>query len=248
MKKIANFVALGALLTQLSTGLVLAANSPKPKYGPEAQTLNQSHEYLSNHKAPDFWALMPYYVPQQDEKSCSLASTTMVVNAARAHLKLGSEDGLATQPEVLKKAGNNYWKGALGITGRGVTLDHLKEVVADALKAYGVEVASVEAIHAVDLSEKMKTVLHQALVENEKSDHDFIIANFNQGVYTGDAEAGHIAPVAAYDATKKRILLLDPDRHWYEPYWVSEETFLKGMATRDSDSKLNRGFVWVKLK
>jgi hypothetical protein len=226
----------------------ISAAETKPKYGPEAQTLSHAHEFFMRTQAPDFWALIPYYLPQQDDASCSLASATMVVNAARAHENLGSEDQLATEPEVLKKAGNDYWKSALGPLGRGVTLDHLKDVVGDALKAYGVQVASIEVVHEDDTSEKTMSVLHQALVQNEKSDRDFIIANFNQGVFTGDADAGHIAPVAAYDAKTKRVLILDPDRKWYEPYWVKEATFLKGMATLDPDSKRNRGFIWIKLK
>ena len=67
-------------------------------------------------------------------------------------------------------------------------------------------------------------------------------------VYTGDAEAGHISPVGAYDPSTQRVLILDSDRKWYEPYWVSEKTFLRGISTRDSESKQNRGLVVVRLK
>jgi hypothetical protein len=41
---------------------------------------------------------------------------------------------------------------------------------------------------------------------------------------------------------------MDPDRTWYEPYWVSEETFIAGMNTQDKESGKTRGMLWVKLK
>jgi hypothetical protein len=109
------------------------------------------------------------------------------------------------------------------------------------------KVASVTVTHAVDTSPATRARLEQALAQNEKSNDDFILINFNQAAYTGDAEVGHIAPIAAYDAAHHRVLVMDPDRQWYEPYWVSTQTLLAGMATKDSQSKQNRGWVYIKL-
>jgi hypothetical protein len=53
---------------------------------------------------------MPYYVSQQNDASCSLASVTMVVNAARANRGLGSEDEHATQLGLLQRVKNPEWK------------------------------------------------------------------------------------------------------------------------------------------
>ena len=85
------------------------------------------------------------------------------------------------------------------------------------------------------------------MIENEKSPNDFIVANFNQKVFTVDTDAGHIAPVGAYDAEKRRVLILDPDREWYEPYWVSEERFIEGMNTKDSENNQFRGYLVIQL-
>ena len=220
----------------------------KPKYGPLVTLLSTSHSYILKNPAPDFWALIPYYVGQQDDRFCSVASTSMVVNGARVGRKHTADDELATQTGVLTRAKNDIWNKGVGVGGHGVSLDELGPIVAAGLKAYGVDNAQVEIIHTDDQSKEVKAKLHQALVENEKSADDFIMINFNQGSYTGDADAGHIAPIAAYDASTKRVLVLDPDRRWYEPYWVSEETLLKGMATSDAVSGKFRGYVWVKLK
>jgi hypothetical protein len=222
-----------------------AADAPKPKYGPQAEVLSHDHSYLEKNAAPDFWALMPFYVSQQDGSSCSVATLSAIVNGARSDRKLTADDELVTQSSLTKKVRNTAWHKLVG--GYGVTLDQLGAITREALEAYGVKVTSVEVVHAENTPEA-KAKLHEALVENEKSNHDFILLNFNQKLYTGDAEVGHVAALGAYDAAKKRALVLDPDREWYEPYWVSEDVLNDGMATLDKSAGKNRGYVWVKFE
>jgi hypothetical protein len=92
--------------------------------------------------------------------------------------------------------------------------------------------------------------VHELLVQNEKSAKNFLIANFLPSEYTGDPEGtvGHLSPVAAYDAKQKRVLIFDSDRQYYEPYWVSEEVFLKGLNTKDKGADAFRGLLWIELK
>ncbi len=230
-----------------TTEAASSSGTPKPKYGPEAILLSQSHAYIQKNPAPTYWALSPYYLPQKDDASCSLASVAMAVNAARVGQKLTADDELVTQVGLLKKVDDDAWKVGLGEHGHGVTLDQLKPLVEKSFQAYQVKPLSVTVVHTPDQEPATKAALHRALVSMEKSGRQLIIANFIQGVYTGDADAGHIAPVGAYDARLKRVLIMDPDRQWYEPYWVSEETFLKGMATVDKTAGLFRGYVVVQL-
>jgi hypothetical protein len=224
-----------------------AAPSPKPKYGPEATRISLSHEYLQKSSAPDYWALSPYYTAQQTGAACSIASVTMITNGARVKKNLTADDELVTQNSLLKKTDDKTWEKSVSEGGHGVSLEELGHYVEESMKAYGLAPAQVVVMHA-QKSVEFKKKLHQALVENEKSANDFIIANFIQGTYTGDADVGHIAPVGAYDIKKKRVLVMDPDRKWYEPYWVSEETFLRGMATTDPASGMARGLIWVEFK
>lgn len=228
------------LLTTLSAPFAFG----KSKYGPSTK-LSSAHEYLQKSAAPDYWALAPYYTAQQDEKSCSIASVTMLLNAARAKQELTSDEELVTQKSLMKK--NSAWDHAVGLLGKGATLDELKILVEESMKAYGIKFLSVEAFHVVDESEKSRNQLKKVLIENEKSDRDFILLNFIQGKFTGDSDVGHIAPLGAYDLATKRALIMDPDRTWYEPYWVPLETLLAGLATLDTGAKKNRGYVWVKL-
>jgi len=220
----------------------------KPKYGPKATVLSESHEYFRESKAPDFWALMPYYTMQINGKACSVASVSMIVNAARIGMKLTSDDKLVNQEDLLKKVNDKSWSDAVDVSkpGGGVALDDLKKKVEESLSAYGIEDFTIEVNHMEDTA-IARDHLHKVLVENEKSSHDFILANFVQGAYTGDSDEGHISPVGAYDAKRKRVLVIDIDHEWYEPYWVSEETFAAGMATTDKVATHTRGYLYIKI-
>ena len=223
------------------------AESGKPKYGPQITPLSHSYEYFQKQPQSSFWSWIPYYIPQRDGRSCSLASVTMLLNSARSQMKLTQTDPLVTQDDLFKRINSPIWNQGLGHLGRGVNLDQLGELVRLSLKSYKIPFDSVEVIHIDNDSEGTQNLVHQALLEMEKSKNTLILANFLMSIYTEDAEVGHISPVGAYDSEKKQVLILDSDRKWYEPYWVSEKTFLKGMATEDSDSKKKRGFVRVRL-
>jgi hypothetical protein len=226
-----------------------AAAEIKPKYGSEATLLSGSHEYIVKNPAPDYWAISPYYIAQQDDRSCSVAAITMIVNAAREGRKFTADDELATQQGVLKRVNDDIWTKGVGPGGHGITLDQMKPLVEKSLQKYGIETSSVTVQHIQDTSDETKASLRKVLAENEKSANDFLIINFIQGVFTGDAQVGHFAPIAAYDKSRRRVLIMDPDRQWYEPYWVSEDTLLKGMATQDGDNSGRfRGYLWVKIK
>jgi hypothetical protein len=235
------------------------ADAPKPKYGPTgkpfATTLFSSHHYFqtAKHGAPDFWALIGYYVPQYNGAACSAASITMALNAARAGLAKTADDKLILQPELVEKTTTDHWKDRLSEAGfgpekaHGVSLDKLREIAEAVFKENGFPHVQVTATHVHDLSKKTLDTLHAALVENEKSAGDFILANFNQKAFTDDSDAGHIAPVGAYDAETRRVLILDPDREWYEPYWVDEKKFAEGMNTKDSETSDDRGYITIQL-
>jgi hypothetical protein len=254
----------------------------KPKYGPaeapRATPLSRSHQFFSSGRAsaPDFWRLIPYYVPQSGGAACGVASVSMMLNGfvsrRNAH-SLGvkgsskasgsqavevetSDDKLVLQGDLLDQVKVEDWKkrilggeGAAALTQiRGTDLDTLGRIVTEAMKVYRFEGAKVEVVHLDGASPKDVNQVRQVLKANEKGDRDLIIANFLQSSFTDDADAGHLAPVGAYDEKTDRVLILDPDREYYEPYWISTETFVKGMATLDSTVKKNRGYLRVTLK
>jgi hypothetical protein len=217
----------------------------KPKYGPEATLLRDDHGFLQSHPAPLYWALSPYYLAQRNDESCSLATVAMVVNAARVERKLATTDDLATQEGLLARVKSDLWTKATAHGGDGVTLDQLRELVATSLKAYGVTSFKVDAVHVETGSGAELARLEQALAGSEAKGRMFVVANFLDGVLTGDGNAGHFSPIGAYDAAHHRALVFDVDRTWYEPYWVSSQALLRGMATLDKDAGRKRGYLTI---
>src|SRR5262249_52787768 len=84
------FLLTGMFLGEISDAAEKSA--VQPKYGTQAVRLFHARKFLRSNEAPDFWALMPYYVHQATERSCSVASATMVVNACRAQADLAASD------------------------------------------------------------------------------------------------------------------------------------------------------------
>lgn len=222
--------------------------SIQPKYGHSAVRLFHAREYLRNHEAPDFWALMPYYIHQFSDRACSVASSTMVVNACRAQAELTASDELVTQGMLLRRVAHPRWQEAIQEGGEGVTIEDLGGYLAEALKKFTPDDYKVEAVRVAANDDGLRDRVHEMLVENERSDDDFVVVFFWQATFTDDpeGETGHVAPLAAYDEENERALVFDPDRDWYEPYWVPLDTLVAGMARVDPDTGKPRGYIWVR--
>lgn len=229
-----------ALAALLAAPLVLGANAPKygPAEAPRAIPLSRDHDYLRRAPAPDFWALIPYYVPQLNEAACSVASVAMVVNAAvRAGRPLGNEDRNVTQQALLDKVRDAQWKERVSAGNlplrHGLTLAQLGEVTAASLQAFGDANAAVATVPADGSSEGLAR-FRATLAANETSAREALLLHFVQDELT-DAPGGpypHISPVGAYDAEHRRVLILDVDREWYEPYWVSDEVLWRALSRK----------------
>jgi hypothetical protein len=220
----------------------------RPKYGSQAVRVFHARDYLKKHEAPDFWALMPYYVHQFNERACSAASTTMVVNAARAQVDLTSADELVSQRMLLKQVSHPRWANAIEPGGEGVTIEDIGGYLKEGLEKFTPDVYDVEAVRVNPNDPNLRERVRSMLIENEQTDDDFIIVVFWQATFTDDpeGETGHVAPLAAYDAELDRALVFDPDRDWYEPYWVPLDTLLAGMAKRDPETGRTRGYIWAR--
>lgn len=215
------------------------------KYGPLAKRLFLNRDFIKNSPALDFWALMPYYMPQFTGKSCSVASAAMVLNALRARIDLTSKDKLITQENLLKKVNSSEWSFETSENGHGVSLNVLSKHLVNAFQFYDLKNRKAEVIYFKDTSSDSKRKLLAILRLNEKSDLNFILANFLQSEFTSDPEGavGHFSPVGAFDEKNEQVLIFDVDRLNYEPYWVSVDTFLKGIAT--STGTRFRGLIYV---
>lgn len=245
--------SIGLVLSIICFGIIfadaVASNhtlNEQSRYVPGVVSITQDHSYFRTHNAPIYWKISPYYIPQPTDASCSLASATMVMNALRIPLMQYANQKLATTNSVVDST-QSSWKNDVKQGGDGVTLDEFGSFLSQAMKAYNIRPTKLEVIHATSVKD-IVTKFHQALLEGEKTGRTFIIVNFDQKIISGTESVGHFAPVGAYDANTKRVLVMDPDRELFEPYWVSEHRLLKGMETVDSDAHKNRGFVIVTVK
>lgn len=216
-----------------------------PKYGPRgapyAAPLWQSHEYFQSPKnaAPDFWALITHYTGQSNSLSCSVAAVAMVQNAiARTQGDLLARDANYQQAQLINDVKAVHWKKRVTGTGwmgrKGLTLQELEEVVWETFKTYGIKGWTVSRRSFQDNTPRALGELRALLEANEASADDFIILHFLQDRLTDDPGGpyAHISPVGAYDAASDRVLILDVDREYYGPYWVSTERLLAALSAR----------------
>ena len=204
------------------------ADAGKPKLGPDAVLVQQAPDYLRTHAAPDFWALMPHYASQTTSSSCSVASLTMLVNALRG-VPPYAKDALVTQSALLEAAGIEKWTRDAAEGGAGVSFAEFETYARRSLQAYGLEPAGVDVFRPGDGGPAALEGLRRLLAENERNARDIVVVYFNQGVLTGDWDGPHISPIGAYDAERRRVLVMDVDREWYVPYWSSDEKLLEAM-------------------
>ena len=255
MKHSISSITLISLLTLASISNATEAPKYGPKESPRATPLALSNEYFRDpqQRASAFWALISYYIPQTTGASCGTATLAMTLNAARAHMKKTASDAVITEKMLWNNVDANLWKEKpnepkyQGLE-HGISLEQLGKIAELALKNYGFKNAKVKTVQA-EKSDRIRSEMIKDL--KTLSDQHFIMANFNQKTFTNDADVGHFAPVGAFDEKRGRVLILDPDRGslgldgFYEPYWVSVDTFFEGITTQDSSKKKNRGYILV---
>jgi hypothetical protein len=238
------YFCLAVILCHTAQAFAAEATNP-PKYGPSGAPysvpLSQSHEYFQSEKSqsPDFWLLAAHYTGQFNKLSCSTASLAMVLNAiigAKGNLRADQRN--VQQTELLDHVRAADWKKRVmeneGKIRKGLTLVQLEEVAAEALKTYGIKGWETWSRSFKNDDKKDLEALRAILKTNETSSDDFIILHFLQDKLTDDPGGPypHISPVGAYDAGTDRVLILDVDRMYYEPYWVSVERLLTALSAQ----------------
>lgn len=232
----------------LATGLEPVVGADK--YGPDAVPLSKDRGSLVERPSPDFWALMPFYAGQPNDQSCGLATAAMLLNGLRGSAGLTADAPLVTADELAARLAPGIWGRAFTADGPGVGLEQFEAFLADAARAYDLPTPQVERIPIERADEATRAQVRRLLEANEQSADDLLAVNFLQSTLTGDPEGavGHLAPLAAYDAARDRALVLDPDRRWYEPYWVPVDKLVEALAARDPAKGRPRGLVRVRRR
>lgn len=213
----------------------------------------ETQEFMHSNSSLYWMRLAPYYTVQRNNTSCSLATATMILNCI-LEIQHPGQTKVFSQNEVLEQVGEGLWNFATTDEGPGVTLDQYFCFLQKMLATFGVEGAQVERIFVENLSPDTVEEIHADLlaIADHKATPTFLLADFEDAIYLGiDLYVGHISPVGGYDPEKQRVLIMDTDRLWNGPYWISEATFLQGMNTLDQTEGLTRptyrGYIKITL-
>lgn len=206
--------------------------------------LDQAH--LRAHPAPNFWALMPHQLHQHTDSACSLASAVMVLNAARGLAGHNRVGGLVSEKRLLEKFSHTTWPSGVALDGGGRKLLELADHLEEALGFYDLPGWQIDRVPIAAADAAAGDALRAYLAAMEERPGYFPIANFHLDLFYGDGtDVGHFSPLAAYDAPRDRVLVIDVYKADYEPAWAPVDHLLKAMAKPCEDGQL-RGYLVVR--
>jgi hypothetical protein len=231
-------VAIG-LTASAGWGAPMALSSSQPLI-PMAEPVGQS--LLSGANASrDYGALVQWFETQANLAYCGVASAVMVLNSLAVPAPPVAGYGTYrfwTQSNAFSIPGSNGFVRPEVVAKEGMTLAQLQGWLAQRPELV------VERFHADQLSlPQWRALLRRSLTDPE----DRLLVNYLRSAM-GQAGGGHISPVAAYDASSDRALILDVARYRYASGWVSAADLWKAMRTEDSSSGRSRGLLLIRRR
>lgn len=249
MKRTKSFIWVIALLlftslafsSEINSPLAQDQNNPIPKALIAYDTAAGVQLFDDAKNKADFWKLSRYFVTQENQAFCGVASLTMVLNALggprpysanHSPYRLFTQNNLFTQ-SVTSQNWPQYVPAY--ISGRGLTLQKFVKLA----QLSGLKVT----YHFADKKDKQSyEAFMKETISALNSGKQFVVVNFyRKGL--DEIGGGHFSPLAAYNAKADRFLLMDVSRYKYPPVWVKSQELWAAMATPDSTSHHNRGYV-----
>jgi hypothetical protein len=191
--------------------------------------------FESEARAP-FVPLVSHFETQARVTLCGPTTLAMVLNALEAPApapRAYAPHRLFTQENVLNAMTRDVVSESAVARG-GMSLRQAGEV----LRVYGLD---VETHYAGGSS--MEAFRVQAMAYLSREDHH-VIVNYDRAALD-QSGAGHISPLAAYDAESDRFLILDVSRYKAPPVWVRTHDLFAAMAAPVSSGR-TRGFLLVR--
>ncbi len=185
----------------------------------------------------DYFPLSIHFVTQKNQAYCGVASMVMVLNALNIIAPKTPEYlsfHMFTQENFFNSERTRNVSSASAISRRGMNLEKLAQL----LESYDVK---VRIYHAADIDISQ---FRQLVADNLKQPNNFVLVNYLRKSI-GQETGGHISPIAAYDQSTDRFLILDVSRYKYPPVWVKAQELWQAIATVDLDGGKTRGFVLI---
>jgi Phytochelatin synthase len=237
-------VVSACLLCGLATICVLAGAQEESKPDPPvyldtAQGLKRLEE---SDARQSFVPLSMFFVTQDTQTLCGVASSTMVLNALipekdRAIVHEWKPYRLFAQSEFFTCEVQQF-ANRNDVLDRGMTLEQLG-------KALGTYPVKVEVFHANRQHDAR--VFKDAAKEVLRGRDSFVIVNFLRTA-VGQQTGGHFSPIAAYHEPTDSFLVYDVARYKYPPAWVKTKDLWNAMNAEDDESKTNRGYLIVRKR
>jgi len=185
----------------------------------------------------DYFPLSIHFVTQKNQAYCGVASMVMVLNALNISAPEAPEYPsfhTFTQDNFFDNEKTSKISSAKVISRRGMNLEKLGKL----LESYDVK---AKVYHAADIDISQ---FRRLVTDNLKQPNNFVIVNYLRKSI-GQEQGGHISPIAAYDQSTDRFLILDVSRYKYPPVWVKAEELWQAISTIDFDGGKTRGFVLI---
>lgn len=208
-----------------------AATIPLPE--PQGQTL-----LLQSADRADYGPLAEQFLTQANLAYCGVASMVMVLNSLAVPAPAAAGYGsyrFWTQDNVFDAAATRAVLSPAVVTRQGMTLQELRALLA----SHGLQ---ARAIHGDRLSLAQFRLLVRSNLA--RADDRLLVNYFRPSL--GQAGGGHISPLAAYNASTDRVLILDVARYRYPSVWVPLADLWQAIRTTDSSSGRSRGVVVVR--
>ena len=187
----------------------------------EGRALLASAEYTA-----DFDVLDRAYEPQKYMSFCGVASSVTLLKA------FGRQN---TQSNFFTDATSEV-RSRFEVTFGGMTLEQLDGL----LQAHGVE---TQSIHGDDLTlEELRSIITRNLAAKD----DFLLVNYQREAL-GQGRSGHISPLAAYDSSSDRALIMDTADFKYPYTWVPLDQLHGALLEIDAASGRPRGILEARL-
>ena len=215
----------------------MAAPKPAASTIPLAEPQGQSLLLQSADRA-DYGPLAEQFLTQANLAYCGVASMVMVLNSLAVPAPAAAGYGsyrFWTQDNVFDAAATRAVLSPELVARQGMTLQELRALLA----SHGLQ---ARAIHGDRLSLAQFRLLVRSNLA--RADDRLLVNYFRPSL--GQAGGGHISPLAAYNASTDRVLILDVARYRYPSVWVPLADLWQAIRTTDSSSGRSRGLVVVR--
>ncbi len=214
--------------------------SPSPPLIPLEEAAGQTLLTRATARS-DHGPLAQWFETQANLAYCGVASAVMVLNSlgVPAPAVPGYEPyRFWTQTNAFSIPGSGGFVRPEVVAKEGMTLAQLQGWLA------GHPNLLVERFHGDQLSlAQWRALLRRSLGDPR----DRLIVNYPRSAI-GQAGGGHLSPLAAYDASTDRVLILDVARYRYPAVWVNAMDLWRATRDLDTSSGRSRGLLVIRRR